>query len=110
LVEPPGPLQAREYVAIPGEVGVKDLLPLVATVPLQEPLATQAVASVDDQVSVALVPVTTFVVSKAIVTTGTEGGDVDGEVFPPQPEMVASTAMATAQESPSHDRYCFIAV
>ena len=50
--------------------GLTACVPLVASVPLQEPLAVHALAFVLDQVSVAAVPAATLVGLTAIVTIG----------------------------------------
>src|ERR1700722_508427 len=52
----PDPEQLSVYDGAPASVGVTISLPLVACVPLQEPLAVQEVAFVEDHVSVALCP------------------------------------------------------
>ena len=49
------------------------MVPLVAGVPLQAPLAVQLVALVDDQVRVALAPWTMLVGATVIVTAGCAG-------------------------------------
>jgi hypothetical protein len=53
---PPLPVQVKVYVSDPAIVGVSAAVPLVASVPLQAPLAVHVVALVDDQVNVALEP------------------------------------------------------
>ena len=52
-------------------------MPLVASAPLQAPLAVQAVALVEDQVSVLLLPSSRLAGSAAMVTVG---GGVAGAV------------------------------
>jgi hypothetical protein len=51
LVDGPPPLQVSTYLTLPVFVGICALLPLVATVPLQPPLAVHEVAPLDDQVN-----------------------------------------------------------
>ena len=53
---PPLPVQVKVYVSEPAAEGVSVAVPLVASVPLQAPLAVHEVAFVDDQVRVALAP------------------------------------------------------
>ena len=53
---PPGPVQVKVYELEPVTVGVTDWLPDVGSVPVHAPEAVQAVASVEDQVSVLLLP------------------------------------------------------
>jgi hypothetical protein len=59
-------------VSVPLAVGVTVCEPLVASVPLQLPLAVQLVASVDDQVSVAVLP--TAIDDADSVSVGVGGG------------------------------------
>jgi hypothetical protein len=69
--------------------GETERLPLVAWVPLQLPDAAQEVASVDDHVSVVLLPATTEVGLALIVTVGGGTGVTVtlalAEVVPPAP-------------------------
>jgi hypothetical protein len=70
-------------------------VPLVASAPLHVPLAVQDVASVDDQVTVALWPTVIEVGDTAIVTVGRGGGAVTVKVavafaLPPAPVQVST--------------------
>jgi hypothetical protein len=56
---------------VPDALGVSFAVPLVASLPLQLPLAVHAVAFVDDQVSVLLDPTVRLVGLALIVTVGT---------------------------------------
>jgi hypothetical protein len=57
-------------VAVPVAEGVTDRLPLVASEPLQLPLAVQEVALVEDQLSVVLPPSVSVVGLAEIVAVG----------------------------------------
>ena len=70
LALPPAPEQVNVYVSVPAAVGVSVAVPLVGSVPLHAPLAVQAVALVEDQVSVALPPSVMVAGSTARVTVG----------------------------------------
>jgi hypothetical protein len=68
-------------------------VPLVASVPLHDPLAAQDVALVDDQVSVALCPTVIEVGVTAMVTVGTGAVTVKVAVafaLPPAPLQVST--------------------
>jgi hypothetical protein len=60
-------------VSVPTAVGVSVAEPLVASVPLQAPLAVHEVALVDDHVSVALDPRVIGLGETEIVTVGAAG-------------------------------------
>jgi hypothetical protein len=70
---PPAPVHDNEYVAAVLRAPV-DSLPDVAFVPLQPALAAQAVAFVDDHVSVEALPGDTEVGLAARLTVGVGGG------------------------------------
>lgn len=70
VVVPPLPVQARPKVNVPGGVGVKLWEPAVGRAPLQAPLAVQPVAFVDDQLTVAVCPITMLAGSTVMVTAG----------------------------------------
>lgn len=87
---PPGPVQvsvkAWSLVRLP-----VDAEPLVASVPLQPPEAVQEVASVEDQVSIALAPLVTVLGFALRVTVGTgwiTDTVADCEALPPGPVHV----------------------
>jgi len=67
---PPGPVQVNAYVSVPAVAGETVWLPLVAIEPLHEPDASHAVASVDDHVSLALVPAVMVLGPTASETVG----------------------------------------
>lgn len=52
--DPPAPEHVSVYVSVAAALGVTLWVPLVASAPLQAPLATHDVAFVEDQVNVAL--------------------------------------------------------
>lgn len=90
---PPLPVQARVYVSVPACVGVSVAVPLVASEPLQAPLAVHDVALVADHVSVALLPTAIVVGDIPIVTTGAGVLTVSVAVLlalPPLPVQVIS--------------------
>jgi len=92
VADPPGPLQvsANAEVAVSAPV---DAVPDVALLPLQLPEAVQAVALVDDQVSVAGEPETTEAGTADSVTDGAgDGVTVATTVWPavpPAPEQLS---------------------
>jgi hypothetical protein len=99
LLVPPAPVQVSEKLAFALSVPV-DLVPLVASAPLQPPLAWQAVALVEVQLSVDVPPTVTdvgFAVSVAVGTTLTVTDTV--ELEPPAPlqtiENVVLVVIAT---------------
>jgi hypothetical protein len=69
---PPALLQTKEYLYPPGVVGETVCLPLVPTVPVQNPDAVQFVAFTEDQLSVVELPTTIEVAAK--VSVGAAGG------------------------------------
>lgn len=86
---PPVPVQVRVYVLFP--VGATEADPLTSSVPLQAPLAVQAVAFVLDQVNSEVLPLVTDVGLAAIVTVGFGGAvtvtAAEAFVVPPVPEQ-----------------------
>jgi len=77
---------------VPAAPGVTDCVPLVASVPLQAPLAVHEVASVDDQVSVALLPSAMLVGLTEIMAVGATGAVTvtvaEAFALPPLPVQV----------------------
>jgi hypothetical protein len=69
LVDPPLPVHVSENVLVAVSAAVTSL-PLVALAPLHEPPAEQLVAPVDDQLSVAVPPLTTLEGLADKLTTG----------------------------------------
>lgn len=67
--EPPAPVQVRVYFVVAVRAGVV-CVPAVASEPPQPPEAVQAVALVDDQVSVEVAPLWTVAGLAAKVTAG----------------------------------------
>jgi hypothetical protein len=105
LVDPPNPVQERTKTPVEVRAAVVKL-PEVDLLPLQPPLAVHPVAFVDDQLSVALFPESTFAGVATSDTTGAGAGAgswaaalrgaVSGASAPqPQPAM-ATQAMAWA--------------
>ena len=87
---PPGPMQVSvkdwSLVRLPVEAE-----PLVACAPLQPPEAVQEIASVEDQVSIALPPLVTvlgFAVSVNVGTVWITDTVTDCEALPPEPVQV----------------------
>ncbi len=70
VVVPPGPAQVRVKVRVPGVVGVTLCEPAVGRSPLQTPVAVQAVAFVDDQLTMAVCPVAMLAGLIVMVTVG----------------------------------------
>lgn len=92
LALPPGPLQVRVYVAFAVSVPV-ERDPLKACAPAQAPEAVQAVALVEDHVSVAAEPLST-VLGLALKVTVADGFEltvtvVDWTALPPAPVQVS---------------------
>jgi hypothetical protein len=86
---PPAPVQMSEKVLVLAKAPV-DWLPLVVLVPVHAPEAVQLVASVEDHVSVAPVPLAMFWGFAEIVTVGAGAGGVtvtvvDCKALPPAP-------------------------
>jgi hypothetical protein len=67
---PPAPVQFNVNTSEPAAVGVSLAVPDTGSVPLQAPLAVQALALVDDQVSAAAAPTVTEVGLTVMVTVG----------------------------------------
>ena len=85
-LEPPDPEQLKEKVYEPAGVIVNAVLPEVAFVPSQDPLAEQEEALVLDQVIVATSPATNSVEDMLKVVTGaTRAGGVGAGALPPPP-------------------------
>jgi hypothetical protein len=85
---PPAPVHASWYVSVPAALGVTGWVPLVASEPVQAPLAVQEDALVEDQVSVALVPAVTV---EGLIDIETEGVGVvvtGVDPVPPQPVII----------------------
>jgi hypothetical protein len=74
LPDPPAPVQIKVYVWTPAVVGATLVLPLLACVPLQAPLAAHDVALVLDHVNVALPPTAILDGVATNETVGTAGG------------------------------------
>ncbi len=88
--EPPVPEHVNVYVVV--AVGVTDVDPLVASVPLHPPLAVQAVAFLLDQLNVELVPSVILVGFAVSVTVGAGTVTVtvaDPCAEPPEPAHVS---------------------
>jgi hypothetical protein len=88
LLAPPAPVQDSAYVVLIAS-GAVACAPLAASAPLQPPDAVQAVAFVDDQVSVDAAPATTtcgLADSTAVAATLTVA--FAGALVPPGPEHV----------------------
>jgi hypothetical protein len=78
-------------LAVPAALGVSLAVPLVGWAPVQLPLAVQAVAFVDDQVSVLLAPTVRLAGLALIVTVGAGATTVTVAValaLPPVPVQV----------------------
>tara|TARA_B110000858_G_C17511790_1_gene340765 strand:- start:139 stop:564 length:426 start_codon:yes stop_codon:yes gene_type:complete len=85
-LDPPEPEQLKEKVYEPAGVIVNAVLPEVAFVPSQDPLAEQEVALVLDQVIVATSPATNSVEDMLKVVTGaTRAGGAGAGALPPPP-------------------------
>ena len=67
--EPPAPVQVRVNFVVAVRAGV-DVVPVVASAPLQPPEAVQDVALVDDQVNAAVAPLLTVAGFAVSVTAG----------------------------------------
>ena len=74
LPDPPAPVQFKEYVETPAVAGATLVVPLLACVPLQAPLAAHDVALVLDHVNVALPPTVILDGVATNETVGTAGG------------------------------------
>lgn len=103
LALPPGPVQAREKLALAVSGPVDAGPPEGALVPDQSPEAVQRVASVEDQVSVADTPLATTAGFAASDTVGTGGSAAPVEpatagstVVPPQAATVSATKVASS--------------
>jgi hypothetical protein len=70
LALPPAPVQVRVNTCDPAAVGFSVAVPDTASVPVHAPLAVQAVALVEDHVSVAASPTVTETGLTAMVTVG----------------------------------------
>jgi hypothetical protein len=99
-VLPPEPAHVSVYVALPATLGVTVSAPLTGSVPLQEPLAMQDVALVEDQVSVAFCPIAIelWFNASAIVSTGLELIMLL-ELPPPQAVRINTIGSASAHSS-----------
>ena len=73
FAEPPLPVQVNTKLTEPLALGVTLCVPLTASLPVQPFVAVQALALVEDQVRVALLPRTMLVGATLIVTVGAGG-------------------------------------
>ena len=85
------PVQVSVYVTEPDVVGVTDWEPIVASLPLQAPLAVQEVAWLLDHISVADWPAVIEVGLTDRVTVG-----IGGVVDPLPPQACSARAMRAA--------------